>query len=110
MKLPPSLFTATDWDAVPRVEYPGEKGTSFWRTVTSGDLRLRIVEYSPGYLADHWCDRGHVIFVLEGELETQLKDGRVFKMTKGMSYHVSDSGDAPHRSATETGATLFVVD
>ena len=110
MKLPQLPFTLTDWSAVPAVEHKGETGTSFWRTFTNGDLRVRIVEYSPGYLADHWCDRGHVLFVLEGELDTELRDGRTFKLKAGMSYTVSDHGDAAHRSRTATGAKLFVVD
>ena len=110
MKIPALPFTVTDWSTVPAVEHRGEKGTSHWRTFTIGELRARIVEYSAGYLADHWCERGHVLYVLEGELDTELRDGRTFKLTKGMSYTVSDSGDAAHRSATATGATLFVVD
>ena len=75
-------------------------------------MRVRVVEYAPGYLADHWCDRGHILYVLEGELDTELKDGRKFKLTPGMklSYQVSDFGDAAHRSSTSTGAKLFMVD
>ena len=110
MKVPALPFTLTDWSSVPSVEHRGEKGTSHWRTFAVGDLRVRIVEYSAGYLADHWCDRGHVLYVLEGELDTELRDGRTFKLKAGMSYTVSDSGDAAHRSSTATGAKLFVVD
>jgi hypothetical protein len=110
MKIPTLPFTVTDWSAVPATEHKGEAGTAFWRTFGIGDLRVRMVEYSPGYLADHWCDRGHVLLVLEGELDTELRDGRSFKLTPGMSYQVSDFGDAPHRSSTTTGATLFIVD
>jgi quercetin dioxygenase-like cupin family protein len=75
-----------------------------------GDVRIRQVEYTPGYLADHWCDRGHVLYVLEGELESELRDGRRFILTPGMSYQVSNFGDAAHRSYTRTGAKLFIVD
>jgi hypothetical protein len=110
MKIPPLPFTTTDWSTVPPTEHKGESGSASWRTFTVGDLRVRMVEYSPGYLADHWCDRGHVLFVLEGELDTELKDGRTFRLTPGMSYQVSDFGDAPHRSSTKTGAKLFIVD
>ena len=110
MKLPPLSFTLTDWSAVPAIEHKGEQGTSHWRTFTVGELRVRIVEYSPGYLADHWCDHGHVLYVLEGELDTELRDGRTFKLKAGMSYAVSDFGDAAHRSSTATGAKLFIVD
>jgi hypothetical protein len=110
MKLPELAFTATDWSLVPRTEHPGETGTSWWQTFTAGDLRVRMVEYSPGYLADHWCDRGHVLLVLEGEVESELKDGRKILLTAGMSYQVSDFGDAAHRSFTVTGAKLFIVD
>ncbi len=110
MKIPTLPFTVTDWSAVEPTRHPGEIGHALWRTFTTGDLRVRLVEYTPGYLADHWCDRGHVLFVLEGELDTELKDGRTFKLTPGMSYQVSDFGDAAHRSSTTTGAKLFIVD
>ena len=110
MKIPALPFTVTDWSAVTPTIHPGETGQALWRTLTIGDLRVRIVEYSPGYLADHWCDRGHVLMVLDGELDTELRDGRRFTLKPGMSYQVSDFGDAPHRSSTATGARLFIVD
>lgn len=110
MKFPELAFTVTDWSAVPATIHPGERGEARWRSFHAGDLRVRLVEYSPGYLADHWCDRGHVLFVLEGELISELRDGRSFTLMPGMSYQVSDFGDAAHRSSTFTGAKLFIVD
>ena len=110
MKLPVTPFTLVDWAAVPATEHPGEFGSATWRTRHFGEMRVRMVEYSPGYRADHWCDRGHVLLVLEGELETELKDGRRFHMKPGQSYQVSDFGDAAHRSSTAGGAKLFIVD
>lgn len=110
MKIPTLPFTLTDWDAVPETRHEGETGYALWKTVNIDDVRVRCVTYSPGYLADHWCDRGHILFVLEGELDTELRDGRTFTLTPGMSYQVSDNGDAPHRSRTEKGARLFIVD
>jgi hypothetical protein len=110
LKIPSLAFTTTDWDAIECTEHPGEIGTAYWRTLNFGDLRVRMVEYTPGYLADHWCDRGHVLLVLSGELVSELKDGRTFALTAGMSYQVSDFGDAAHRSSTQTGAKLFIVD
>jgi quercetin dioxygenase-like cupin family protein len=110
MELPAQAFMMTDWSAVPATEHPGETGKAFWRTVMMGDVRIRQVEYTPGYLADHWCDRGHILYVLEGELESELRDGRRFVLKPGMSYQVSNFGDAAHRSYTRTGAKLFIVD
>ena len=110
MKIPAFPFTVTDWGQVAAVTHPGETGQAHWRTLDIGDLRIRMVEYTPGYFADHWCDRGHVLYVVEGELDTELRDGRSFKLKAGMSYQVSDHGDAAHRSSTKTGATLFIVD
>ncbi|PKL83930.1 MAG: hypothetical protein CVV24_02550 [Ignavibacteriae bacterium HGW-Ignavibacteriae-3] len=109
MKIQDVSFTATDWNKIIPKEYPGETGKAFWKVFEEGNVRVRIVEYSPGYLADHWCSRGHVIYVLEGELITELKDGRIFRLNPGMSYQVADNKE-PHRSRTETGAKLFVVD
>lgn len=110
MKLPPLPFTTTDWSKIEPTRHAGTTGHALWRTFNAGDLRVRIVDYSAGYEADHWCDRGHVIYVLEGELHTELKDGRTFILRPGMSYQVSDFGDAAHRSRTPTGAKLFIVD
>ncbi len=110
MKIPALPFTVTDWSRVPVTEHPGETGRAIWRTLAIGDVGVRMVEYTPGYLADHWCDRGHILYVIEGELDTELKDGRRFRLEPGMSYQVSDFGDAPHRSSTRTGAKLFIVD
>ncbi len=110
MKIPVLPFTVTDWSQVAVTTHPGETGHALWRTLDIGDLRVRMVEYTPGYLADHWCDRGHVLYVVEGELDTELRDGRTFKLLPGTSYQVSDNGDAAHRSSTRIGAKLFIVD
>jgi hypothetical protein len=109
MQLHDIPFEVVDWTSVRPTEHKGESGCAYWRTRQVGDLRVRIVEYSAGYLADHWCDKGHVVLCLEGELHTELKDGRVVVMTPGMSYQVGD-GTEPHRSFTATGAKLFIVD
>jgi quercetin dioxygenase-like cupin family protein len=102
-------FSTIDWDGVPRTVHPGETGEAVWRTVEIGATRIRRVDYSPGYLADHWCSRGHVLLVLDGELRTELEDGRVSVLTAEQSYQVG-SGMEAHRSSTTTGARLFVVD
>jgi hypothetical protein len=102
-------FGLTDWSTVAPVEHPGERGVAVWRTQAFGALRVRMVEYSAGYMADHWCEKGHILLCLEGVLDTELKDGRVFRLTPGVSYQVADHAE-PHRSFTETGARLFIVD
>ncbi len=102
-------FGVTDWDQVPRTEHAGNTGVAWWRTREIGNIRVRMVEYSPGYLADHWCSRGHVLLVLEGELVTELQDGSSHVLGTGQSYQVADQ-TAPHRSRTSGGAKLFIVD
>ena len=109
MKLSDIPFGTTDWSAVERTEHPGETGVAHWRTRHFGGIRVRMVEYSPGYLADHWCSKGHILLCLSGSLHTELADGRRFVLTPGTSYQVAD-GAEPHRSSTEDGATLFIVD
>ncbi len=109
MKLSDIPFGTTDWNGVAPTEHPGETATAVWRTREFGGLRVRIVDYSPGYLADHWCSKGHILLCLQGELHTELRDGRTFRLTPGMSYQVAD-GAEPHRSRTEGGARLFIVD
>jgi len=102
-------FGTTDWSQVEVTEHPGERGLARWRTRVFGDICVRMVEYTPGYLADHWCVKGHILLCLEGELTTELRDGRIFTLHPGMSYQVADNADA-HRSYTAVGARLFIVD
>ena len=102
-------FGTTDWSQVEPTEHSGETGMAYWRTRHFGDIRVRMVEYTPGYLADHWCEKGHILMCLEGELETELADGRKYSLTPGVSYQVADNAE-PHRSYTKIGAKLFIVD
>jgi hypothetical protein len=102
-------FGVTEWSDVAVVEHPGESGFVRSRTKHFGEIRVRMVEYSPGYRADHWCSKGHILLCLAGRLETELADGRRFELRAGMSYQVADNAEA-HRSATAEGATLFIVD
>jgi hypothetical protein len=102
-------FCTSDWSRLAPTEHPGQSGMAYWRTFEQGNVRVRMVEYSPGYLADHWCSKGHVLLVLEGELVTELRDGTSHVLRPGMSYQVADDV-APHRSHTATGVKLFIVD
>jgi quercetin dioxygenase-like cupin family protein len=102
-------FTTIEWSSQPATEHPGETGVATWRTFERGNIRVRMVEYSPGYVADHWCSRGHVLLVLEGELVTELENGESHVLRAGQSYQVAE-GAAPHRSRTTGGAKLFIVD
>ncbi len=102
-------FETTDWSNVEPTHHPGETGEAIWRTRTFGGVRVRRVEYSAGYLADHWCSKGHVVLCLSGELITELNDGRVVRLQPGMSYQVADNAE-PHRSRCEVPTVLFIVD
>lgn len=109
MQLSDIPFDTTDWQQIERTEHAGERGLAFWQTRHFGNIRVRMVEYTPGYLADHWCVKGHILLCLEGELHTELADGRTFTLAAGMSYQVADDAE-PHRSSTPVGARLFIVD
>jgi hypothetical protein len=109
MKLHDLPFRAIDWSALAPTIHAGAAGAAAWRTFAAGDVRARVVEYSPGYVADHWCERGHVLFVVDGELITELADGRSFTLAAGQGYVVAD-GDGAHRSSSPRGARLFIVD
>jgi quercetin dioxygenase-like cupin family protein len=102
-------FQIIDWTSIPKTEYKGDKGLAFWQTLQLQGLRIRVVEYSPGYLADHWCKKGHIVHCLEGEFVSELEDGKKFPVKKGMTYIVSDEVSS-HRSSTKNGATLLIID
>jgi len=113
MKLAGFPITLTDWSQIPATRHEGEQGHALWRTQIFGEgegrIRVRIVDYSPGYISDHWCSKGHVILCLAGGMDTHLKDGRVLELRAGMSYQVADDAEA-HASRSPTGVRLFIVD
>ncbi len=102
-------FQTINWESIPKTEHPGTTGTAFWQTLQFKGLRVRVVEYSKGYLADHWCQKGHIVYCLEGGFTTELQNGESFYLTKGMSYIVSDELSS-HRSITKDGVKLLIVD
>lgn len=103
-------FEVTNWDQIPAMSRNGESGIATSRTKQCENIRVRLVEYSPGYKADHWCSIGHIVYCVEGEFISHLKDGTQHLITKGMSYQATDDPDNPHRSTTEIGCKLFIVD
>jgi hypothetical protein len=109
MKIANVSFGVVDWSTVEPVTYPGDTGHAEWRTRHVGDVRVRMVRYSENYRADHWCSKGHILLCVSGRLETALADGRRFVLGPGMSYEVADNAE-PHRSCTDVGATLFILD
>ncbi len=109
MTTAPFPFQTIDWKNVPETVHRGDVGTARWKSVEWDGLRLRIVTYSPGYIADHWCTKGHVVFCLSGSFVSELNDGRTVELHEGMSYVVSDDMSA-HRSRTDGGVTLFIMD
>src|SRR5678810_635174 len=102
-------FETIHWDSIPKEEHSGETGMAIWQTVFMNDIRVRKVEYTAGYRANHWCKKGHVLLCLEGEMESELDNGKLFTLTAGMIYLVGDNSEA-HRSYTERGCKLFIVD
>jgi quercetin dioxygenase-like cupin family protein len=109
MRLTTFPFQTLDWSSIPKEKHNGETGIAYWQTQMMNDIRVRRVEYSPGYKADHWCSKGHIILCIEGEMDTELDDGRIMKLTTGMCYFVGDNNEA-HRTSAETGCKLFIVD
>ena len=102
-------FHTIDWSAVEKTEHVGDVGTSWWQVASYDGLRIRLVEYSPGYIANHWCAKGHIVYCLEGSFESHLKTGEIFYLTKGMSYVVSDDA-SEHHSHSPEGVTLLIID
>lgn len=102
-------FQSIDWSTIARTEHKGETGTAYWQTLQLDGLRIRLVEYTAGYIADHWCELGHIVHCLEGEFTSELKDGTDSVLTNGMTYVVSDTLSS-HRSVTKNGVKLLIID
>lgn len=102
-------FQITDWSQIEPEAHNGETGSATVKALDFGPLRVRLIEYSPNYKADHWCQKGHIIYCIEGEMVTELADGSLHVLKEGMSYEVSDNLSS-HRTSSANGVKLFVVD
>ncbi|AWI26187.1 DHCW motif cupin fold protein [Flavobacterium pallidum] len=103
------FFNSIDWPSVEKTEHKGITGIAYWQTLQFDKIRMRMVEYSANYLADHWCQKGHIVHCLEGSFISELKNGEKFTLAKGMSYIVSDDLSS-HRSMSENGVKLLIID
>ncbi|MCX6561220.1 MAG: DHCW motif cupin fold protein [Candidatus Aminicenantes bacterium] len=110
MKIEDLPFTVTDWNRVPAIEHRGRTGSSSWRSFEEGGLRVRVVDYSAGFESDHWCRRGHVLYVIEGELQIALKNGTIHRLKRGASFQAGDDEANPHLASSGSGARVFIVD
>jgi len=108
--MPPLPMSVTDWKEIAETKHPGETGFALWKTQNFGEIRVRMIEYSPGYAADHWCAKGHIVYVLAGDLVIEHDDGRRFPLSAGMTWHAPDEAGPPHRVVCAAGATVFIVD
>ena len=102
-------FQTINWLNIEKTEHKGETGTSYWQTIELNGLRIRLVEYSKGYVADHWCSKGHIVYCLQGAFVSELQNGELFTLTKGMSYIVSDNAST-HRSVAAKKVKLLIID
>ena len=102
--------TVTDWSQEPMSEHSGATGHATSRTIRAGKAQMRLISYAPGYSSDSWCRKGHILFVVEGELTVEHENGRCCEIGAGMSYQVGDDYGSPHRVSSRSGATIFVVD
>ena len=109
MKIPSFSFQTLDWSSISKEEHKGETGIAIWQVFMMGDIRIRKVEYSPGYKADHWCSKGHIILCMQGEMDTELEDGRIMNLSEGMTCFVGDNCEA-HKTSSINGCKLFIVD
>ena len=103
------IFQTINWDGIAATEHTGESGCAYWKTQSFDGLRIRKVTYSAGYLADHWCKKGHVVHCLEGSFVSELDNGESFVLNKGMTYIVSDEL-SNHRSISADGVELLIID
>ena len=109
MEIKPFPFKTLDWTGIEAETHKGTTGNALWKIFKMGDIRIRMVEYSANYLANHWCNKGHIIYCISGKMITRLEDGREFILSAGMTYHVGDNSN-PHSSRSTNGCTLFIVD
>jgi hypothetical protein len=102
-------FQAINWTVIAKTEHKGETGIAWWQTMQFSGLRIRLVEYSKNYMANHWCEKGHIVYCLEGEFLSELQNGEQFRLSKGMGYVVSDDLSS-HRSISAGGVKLLIID
>jgi len=60
MKIQDIPFSTIDWSNVKHTVQPGKNGTVISRVFEMGNIRARMVEFTPGYLAGYFGEIGHL--------------------------------------------------
>ncbi len=102
-------FTVTDWTKLSSVGIRGERGKAVSKELNQGSARVRLVDYSADYKSDHWCTKGHIVLVLEGDLTIELNDGMSYELEGDMSLQVGDDV-VPHLVRSKGGARVIIFD
>ncbi len=72
-----------------------------------GSKRIRLVEFSPAYDDQAWCEVGHTGYVLNGSLTFIYDDGPV-RHSQGDAFRIEDGQADRHRTRVEPGETALV--
>jgi len=96
------LFDSLEWQN-------GIHGARF-KAFRSDTKQLRLVEFTFEFVEPDWCEKGHVGFVMQGELEIDFH-GRLVRYPEGSGIFIPAGSASSHkgRSITPT-VLLFLVE
>ncbi len=92
-------------DAAPWIRREGARLKEF----AAHGKRLRLVEFLSGFSDPNWCLKGHVVFVIEGTLESEYADG-VSRREAGQAFIVPPGVKHRSRNPGAAPARLLIVD
>ena len=100
--MPVFEFSKIEWQDVA----PGARFKAF----QADGKQLRLVEFTGDFVEKDWCEKGHIGFVLSGELEVQFKN-QVLRYPEGSAILIKQGTEHGHKARSVTSVVrLFLVE
>jgi len=91
-----------------QIEWDNKSAGMRVKRVVRNGKQLRLVEIGPDSGEANWCEEGHVGYILEGELETNI-NGSVERMSAGDALLIPSGRQYRHKSKAVGSAVRLVL-
>ena len=96
------LFDSIEWQEV----MPGAR----FKIFSDGKKQMRLLEFTSEFVEPHWCKKGHIGFVLNGELEIYFA-GKIVNYIQGSGIFIPPGTLTKHKARPITPSVqLFLVE
>ena len=79
-----------------------------FKAFRNGNKQLRLVEFTSEFVEPDWCEKGHIGFVIQGELEIDFH-GSIVRYPEGSGIFIPSGAASGHKGRSVTPKVLLFL-